>query len=231
MSSVFRRGKLRAVLRDPPFRRLLLSSLLVVVVCGLLSMTAQHAATALGSAQPPARDLLLDRLPVFDLFGFIVWGPALMTALLLWVLLRNPEYIPFTLKSIGLVFAVRAFFMVMTPLGLRPEVLDLGYGGLFKAFIYDPSTNDFFFSGHTAYPFACALIFWEKQWIRWMFLAFAALLGASVLLAHAHYTIDVFAVPFMAGGVLWWAKKVFAADYAYIVSLTPENPVDPTSGA
>lgn len=231
MSHAFSPTKLSAVLRDTRWRRLLLSALPVIVVCGLLSMAAQHAATNLGYAQPPARDLLLDRLPAIDVFGFIVWGPVLMTIALLWILLRNLEYVPFTLKAIGLLFAVRAFFMVLTPLGLRPDVIDPGYGGLLKALVYNPGTNDFFFSGHTAYPFICALLFWEKPAIRWMFLLFSALFGITVLLAHAHYSIDVFAVPFMASGVLWWAKKVFAADYAYILSLTPENPVDPTSGA
>lgn len=231
VSTVSRNGKLRAVLYDHSYRRLLLSALPVVIVCGFLSMLAQHAATAIGASQPPGHDLLLDRLPVFDLFGFIVWGPVLMTAFLGWVVLRNPQYLPFTLKTIGLVFAVRAFFMVLTPLGIRTEVLDLGYGGLLKAFVYDPTTNDFFFSGHTAYPFSCALIFWSMPWVRSTFLLFAGGLAAAVLLAHAHYSIDVFSVPFMAGGVVWWAKKLFAPDYAYIQSLTPKNPVYPTSDA
>ncbi len=218
------RRSLHAMVRDQAYRRLLLTTLPVIVVCGLMSMAGQRIATRLGAGQPPARDILVDILPATDVFGFVVWGPVVFTAFLTWVLLRNAQYLPFTVKTIALTFAVRACFMVLTPLGVRPDVVDPGYDGLLRMFVYDHSTNDFFFSGHTAYPFVCALIFWEQPRLRWTFLVVSALFGVSVLLGHAHYSIDVFAVPFMAGGVLWWAKKIFVSDHAYITSLTPADP-------
>lgn len=188
-------------------------------------MAAQRVATMLGTGQPPAHDLLLSILPPMQLGGFVVWSPVVLTAVLLGAFVRHPEYVPFAIKSIGLLFVVRAFFMILTPLGMPHHIVDPGHGGLLKFFVYNHETHDFFFSGHTAYPFMCALIFWRQRNLRVFFLVCSVLFGASVLLGHAHYSIDVFAVPFMASGVLWWAKKLFAADVAYIASVTPVDPL------
>lgn len=213
------------MLRDARYRMLLAWSLPIAVACGMASFSAQRFATAFGSGQPPARDLLLAILPPMQLWGFVVWGPVVLTVFLAWVLSKHPEYIPFTIKTIALLFAVRALFMVLTPLGIPHHIVDPGYSGVLKRFVYDHETHDFFFSGHTAYPFICALIFWQHIRLRWAFLVSSVLFGVSVLLAHAHYSIDVFAVPFMASGVLWWAKKLFHADVAYIASVTPTHPL------
>lgn len=215
------------MLRDKRYRALLVWAVPIAAASGFASFSAQRFATAFGSGQPPARDLLLEMLPPMEFWGFVVWGPPLLTAFLAWVLYKHPEYIPFTIKSIALLFAVRALFMVLTPLGIPHDIVDPGYTGLLKRLVYDHQTHDFFFSGHTAYPFLCALIFWEHSGVRWLFLASAGLFGVSVLFAHAHYSIDVFAVPFMAGGVLWWAKKLFTADVEYIASVTPSDPLHP----
>ena len=71
--------------------------------------------------------------------------------------------------------------------------------------------GNFFYSGHTAFPFLLALIFWDRVLLRRLFIA--VLFGATMLLAHTHYSIDVFAAPFIIYGIFAITAKLFPADY------------------
>jgi membrane-associated phospholipid phosphatase len=73
-----------------------------------------------------------------------------------------------------------------------------------------------FFSGHTALPFLVALIFWDNVRARTVLLLLSLVFAIAVLLAHIHYSIDVFAAPFMAYGIYAIAKYLFPRDYALI---------------
>ena len=159
-------------------------------------------------------DLLLDHLPVMELEYFLVWGLELLFALLVIILALHPGYLPFSLKSIGFLYLIRSFFIILTPLGARPDrviapseklLYDLAYG-----------SNEFFFSGHTSFPLILALIFWHRPIIRSVLLVATVLFGAAVLLAHTHYSIDVFAVPFIVPTIFVMSKKLFAGDLKYI---------------
>ena len=63
-----------------------------------------------------------------------------------------------------------------------------------------------------------ALIFWDDDFWRPFFLAAAVVFGASVLLAHVHYSIDVFAAPFIVYGIFAIAQRTFKKDYALMSS-------------
>src|SRR5258708_19171404 len=54
------------------------------------------------------------------------------------------------------------------------------------------------------------------KWFRRFFLVLAFLFGISVLLAHVHYSIDVFAAPFITYGVFVITSRLFKRDYALI---------------
>jgi membrane-associated phospholipid phosphatase len=60
------------------------------------------------------------------------------------------------------------------------------------------------------------LIFWDNRFLRWLFLGLSIFFGASVLLAHVHYSIDVFAAPFIVYGMFVITKNLFPHDYAMI---------------
>jgi membrane-associated phospholipid phosphatase len=74
--------------------------------------------------------------------------------------------------------------------------------------------GNFFYSGHTAFPFLLALIFWDNKYLRYLFLILTVFFGVSVLLAHVHYSIDVFAAPFIVYGMYVITAKLFPRDYA-----------------
>ncbi len=163
-------------------------------------------------------DLLLDNLPTLNLDFFIVQMPLLLTLLIIVLFIKNPAYLPFSLKTLSLFIIIRSFFISLTHLGvnLHQIVLDtnvIGYG--MYEFLYF-AKNDFFFSGHVGAPFLFGLIFYQSPFWRCLFFAVSAIFGASMIFAHMHYSIDIFAAPFIAYGVFIISKKLFKRDYALI---------------
>ncbi|HVB19745.1 MAG TPA: phosphatase PAP2-related protein [Candidatus Paceibacterota bacterium] len=161
-------------------------------------------------------DLLLDNLPVVNL-NFIIIEGALLSIVVgtIFVLLR-PRYVLFALKSLALFVAIRALFVSLTHVGIYPGSINPGAGILDGIYTYLNFQTGFFFSGHTALPFLMALIFWEERPARIVLLSLSFVFGTAVLLAHIHYSIDVFAAPFMAYGIFNIARHLFPHDWELI---------------
>ncbi len=162
----------------------------------------------------PVGDLLLNNLPTINLDFFIVQGALLSTLIILLVLLKNPSYLPFAIKTLALFLIIRSFFISLTHLGVNLHQLALnpdsfGFGAY--NFLYS-GTNDFFFSGHTGASFLFALIFWNKVFWRYFFFIASSIFGTSMILAHMHYSIDVFAAPFITYSIFIIAKHTFKVD-------------------
>ena len=134
-----------------------------------------------------------------------------------WLLITKPRYLVFGMKAIALFIISRAFFFSLThvgpyPLGIPPGPDNLGWG-FYKLITFQ---GNFFYSGHTGFPVLMALIFWDDDFWRPFFLVMGVLFGASVLLAHVHYSIDVFAAPFIVYGIYKICERYFHKDYAAI---------------
>jgi hypothetical protein len=163
----------------------------------------------------PVGDILLSNLPTFDIDFFIVEISLILTLVAIILLILKPKYFLFTLKAFSLFVIVRAFFISLTHLGVDPHQVVFNTDGIsfwFYNLIYN-TKGDFFFSGHTGLPFLMALIFWREKVWRNFFIIASGVLGVSVLLGHIHYSIDVFAAPFMTYGIYTITKKVFEKDY------------------
>ena len=161
-------------------------------------------------------DLLLDNLPVVNLNIIIVEGALIAIVVgALYLTIYRPRYILFAIKALALLIATRAIFISLTHVGIYPGAVAPEATGLFDSiYRYFHFQTGLFFSGHTSTPFLAALIFWDRMPERTVFLALSVIFGASVLLAHVHYSIDVFAAPFMAYGVFSIARHLFPRDYA-----------------
>ena len=160
-------------------------------------------------------DLILSHIPAIDIDPVIIIAPLLLTFLILVLLILKPRYVNFTIKSLAVFIIVRSFFISLTHLGIDPHQLQfdtdsIGFG-LYNI-LYN-TKGDFFFSGHTGIPFLMALIFWDERMWRYVFLGASVLLGISVLLAHIHYSIDVFAAPFMAYGIFSISRFFFKESF------------------
>ncbi|HUC31471.1 MAG TPA: phosphatase PAP2-related protein [Candidatus Paceibacterota bacterium] len=192
---------------------------LLLVLSVIIQIVLGRFSSRVGVDAPGVRDIFLDNLPLVNLSAVIVGG-AIVLWIFAWVLLIvHPRYLIFSTKAIALYIVSRAFFFSLThvgpyPLNYSPSSHNDGYG-LYHLVTFQ---NNFFYSGHTAFPFLLALIFWENKFLRYLFLFLTVFFGASVLLAHVHYSIDVFAAPFIVYGMFVMTAKLFPRDYALFTS-------------
>ena len=164
-------------------------------------------------------DILLNNLPVINLNLIIVEG-ALFSLIFgtLFITFWRPRYLLFTLKAIALFIAIRAVFISLTHVGIYPGTIDPNLGFFTSVYSYLNLQMGFFFSGHTGMPFLIALIFWKEFRTRIVFLSISFVFAAAVLVAHVHYSIDVFAAPFMTYGIFEIARYFFPRDYQLTLS-------------
>lgn len=165
-------------------------------------------------------DILLNNIPAWDIDGIIILSTLLLTLTIICLLIARPWYVLFTIKSIALFVIIRAFFISLTHLGVNPHEIVFdpnNIGFWFYDFLYN-TKNDFFFSGHTGLPFLMALIFYNDSFWRKMFFTTSLIFGISVIIAHMHYSIDVFAAPFITYNIYTIAEKIFKKDRMLIDS-------------
>ena len=160
------------------------------------------------SASNPVTDIILSNIGVYDVDAYFIYGSFLFASLIAILCFYRPNKIPFILKSIALFTIIRSIFITLTHLGPSPlqviiqsDVLSkMSFGG------------DLFFSGHTGLPFLLALIFWDDKLIRYIFIAFSLMFAVVVLLAHLHYSIDVFAAFFITYSIFHISEYLFKKD-------------------
>ncbi len=196
-------------------RRSLYLGIFLLFVALVIQVNAGHYSARHAMIAPPASDLFLDNLPVVNMDFVIVTGAIAFWVIVWWLMIVRPKYLLFGVKAIAVFIIVRAFFISLTHLGIYPSGV-LPDGGDFGFRFYSLTTyeGNLFFSGHTGFPFLMMLIFWDDRFWRWFCLVATVLFAVSVLLAHVHYSIDVFAAPFITYGIFALARKLFADDFA-----------------
>lgn len=160
-------------------------------------------------------DIFLDNLPTLNVNFIFINGFILFVLFIVALLIYQPKKIPFTLKTISLFIFTRAIFMTLTHIGPFPQQSPLETGDVIGKFIF---SGDLFFSGHVGLSFLMALIFWASLSIRTVFVVISIIFGASALLGHLHYSIDVFAAYFITFGVFKIAEKLFEKDYGFLIN-------------
>jgi membrane-associated phospholipid phosphatase len=168
-------------------------------------------------------DLLLSVLPVVDTEIIFIEGAFVFVAFIVLLLAHEPRRIPFVLKSAALFIVVRSIFITFTHLGPTPETVITDSNEVTRTFSLGA---DLFFSGHTGLPFLFALMFWNKYYLRIIFLLSSVIAAASVLLAHLHYSIDVFAAFFITYGIFHIAQWLFEKDYKIFIHGIHKDIVD-----
>lgn len=154
-------------------------------------------------------DILLQNLPVVNTDIVFSEGAIMFVIFVAVLLALDPKVIPFTFKSVATFIFVRSLFMTMTHLAPPSD----GITTNLERLSYISPGSDLFFSGHTGLPFLMALLFWEKKYLRWIFLGGSVVGAAAVILGHLHYTIDVFSAFFITYGIYRISQNAFKKDY------------------
>lgn len=189
-----------------------LSSTFLAFIFLALSLTVNYAAGnyATKMASNGVTDIILDNIPVVDVSGIYVYGALFFGLFMAVLLIREPKQMPFIIKSAALFYLIRAVFISLTHIGPVFQQIQPVSSFLYRNLVFGA---DYFFSGHTGLPFLMALIYWGNKHLRYTFIAMSLVFGASALLGHFHYSIDVFAAFFITYGVFHIARCLFAKDY------------------
>jgi len=187
------------------YKYLILLSLVFLIISMALYRYAGLYADSVAKGIPA--DIIVDNIKPINLS--LLYGPGLwivFAVLLIYPLFFQPKKLHIVLFQLAVLNIVRNIFLCLTPM-LTPldttYVISTGPIGFFNF------KNDLFFSGHTAFSFIGFLLFKDSK-IKWFFLAATIVLASTVLLMHAHYTIDIFAALFITYGVYKFGDWVFS---------------------
>lgn len=202
------------------WREIVFVTLPILALAIFLQVYTGRITTALTTGGP-VQDVILNMIPPMDLSPYFVWGYiAAITVFGVYVLAVDATRFRQAAFFFSLIVIVRAGFILLT--GLRsPEgslpVLFPGFTGKLQA------ENDLFFSGHVAIPFMGFLYFRDKRILRSFFLFCSMSLGATALIMHRHYSIDVLAAPFICHGVYVLGGKLYSRIRPLVSPRKPEG--------
>lgn len=207
------------------FKRSLLAGILLLLISLIFNYFAAQYAQERASAA--VADIVLSNIPVFDVDYIFVFGPIVFGLWMAFLCFKNPETLPFTLKSIAVFVFIRSAFITLTHIGPFPDhaVIDGGSAILLRALSSNPnfflfSTGaDLFFSGHTGLPFMMALVFWKHHLTRVFCIATSIFFGIIVLMGHLHYSIDVASAFFITYTIYIITIKIFKKSHEEFLSV------------
>lgn len=180
-------------------RWLLLSGILVLINSLFLNY---FVSTWVDSVSKTAvGDLFLDLIPVFELNFLFFWAVFFFWIGTTVFLLMHPKQLSFICWSLCLFVLIRCFFISLTHLGPPESAINIP-----DSLSWFNFSADMFFSGHVGGPFLVALII-ERRLIKNLIIIYSICMVGIVLMAHGHYSIDVFASFFIAHSVSVIVKK------------------------
>ena len=184
--------------------RLIAASIILLIIATSLDYVAGNYVTKVGSAQ--SSDLILDYIPALDLSIIFIYLFLIVVSLIfIYPLIFNVKKLHLAIAHFSLLIMVRSIFMSLTHLKTPATAVVVKFPDLLSKLVFE---NDLFFSGHTAIPLVGFFLFKESK-IRWFFLASSITLGATALLMHRHYSIDVAAAFFIVYGTFKIGEKLF----------------------
>ena len=207
MKTVFIDYKL--LCQNPRYRRGLFfgfSLLILSFIAG--NLAGEYASQVAGNR---VDDLILSYLPMRNVTFVHVYAALFFWISFILYMLTHPEKIPFISKTAALFILVRSTFICLTHLGAPTNELNIP-DNMASFFLFD---GDLFFSGHVGGPFLLMLLFWENKKLRYFCLLSSIFFAYIVLVGHIHYSIDVFAAPFITYGVYALSCKFFVKDYQF----------------
>ncbi len=141
--------------------------------------------------------------PILSLFAPInlTWSTftmiygGLLTGLFIFI--QKPKLLIFALLTYTILVLFRMILMYSLPLAPPTDMISLTDPFVELFGTGKTLDRDLFFSGHTSTMFMLFLLSYKPK-MKLIFLIGTILVGLSVILQHAHYTVDVLVAPFVA---------------------------------
>lgn len=197
------KGSLLKVLRSGYFYVGLLA-LIAGVLSNYASETYLHNYMIEGKSLPMLSDLILDNIPYMDVsvvYDIFCIFPVVF--LLIYIVHRKDyDRIPFFLLMVGVFYAVRGIFIVLTPFG-NPPMFE-GSDSIFKGFSkYELGVYP---SGHAGNIFMLYLLVRDSFYKR-LILSCLLVVIITLFLARGHYSIDILSGLFFAYAIKAYGEK------------------------
>jgi len=189
----------------------ILGALILLTITVIINYLTGYYVDSFNS--PGVQDLFLSLIPPMNLSILFVEGYMLGLGLLIFYpFFFETKKVAYVIYHFSILVIIRSAFLCVTHLGAPIDAVAVKFPEAIMNIYFQ---NDLFFSGHVACLFLGFLIFKGK--IRYAFLTLAVLMGFTVLAMHIHYSIDVFAAPFIAYGTYkmgnWLLKKLKRNSY------------------
>lgn len=182
-------------LQNSSNRKLTVSTIIVLLVTlFLLSIFLTYNETRTGTEIYDPVLALFDPINLTWLIFTLIYSGLLIG---IFHFAQNPPVLIKAFLTYSSLALIRICMMYSIPLDPPPEMISLI--DPFVELFGTGSTldRDLFFSGHTSTMFMLFLLAYRPL-LKKLFLTGVILVGASVILQHAHYTIDVLVAPFVA---------------------------------
>ena len=152
-----------------------------------------------------ANGTLIVTSALIDAFGLYLLGSAIL----------GPSVRPFL--ALLILFGLRQVCQLIGTLPTPPDMI-WRYPGFPSLLVTYGTSNDFFFSGHTAIAVLATLELAHAAppWLAALAAVIAAVEAATVIVLRAHYTMDVFAAFFAAWGAETIARHLAPAVDAWL---------------
>jgi len=170
------------------------------------SQTYLHNYLSEGKTLPMLSDMILDRIPFFDIS--IIYDIFCLVPIALIIIYffqkKNFNRFPFFLLMIGTFYVVRGIFIVLTPFG-NPPMFN-GSDPLFHGFAnYEIGVYP---SGHAGNVFMMLLLVRNTTY-RWLIGICLLIVIVALFFAHGHYSIDILSGLFFSYAIHSFGQKHF----------------------
>jgi len=192
-------GEWSTILRSKKQVVLLLTGIVVLVLSLVLNFFVSSWVDTISTVA--VGDLFLDVIPIFELNFLFFWAVFIFWVIISAYHLAHPKQLGFLCWSMFLFVLVRCFFISLTHLGPPSSAIDIP-----DSLSWFNFNADMFFSGHIGGPFLVAMLTLNRL-LKRLIIIYCIGMVAIVLMAHGHYSIDIFASFFIAHSISVIVKK------------------------
>ncbi|MFC1662565.1 phosphatase PAP2 family protein [Patescibacteria group bacterium] len=152
---------------------------------------------------PAIYDIVIERLPVIDLYGIGELAFFIYLAIFGFIFWRSrwPD-LPSIIAMLGIFYGLRGFYLLLIPIGAPFDAPDIAS----RFVLYPYPTHAFFPGGHIGIMFIMAMMINNKT-ARYLLMTYVLLFGFGSMLTRAHYTVDIIGGLVLGYAVYAWGVK------------------------